>query len=111
MARSSPRERRKKSAAIQKSGKPISARRRRDAGSRRSARLLRQEPYPAGRRYAYRRPAGYGSCRNRRADRRLPASRRLLAEIGFPDFWIAADFFRRSRGDDLAIHLSLIHIS
>jgi acyl-CoA synthetase (AMP-forming)/AMP-acid ligase II len=59
MTETSPRpERRSRSDPIQGSRKPISARRRRDAGSRGSARLLRQEPYPAGRRYAYRRRRG-----------------------------------------------------
>src|SRR5258708_1395163 len=57
-ARSVPRERRKKGAAIRRSRKPASARRRRDAGSPGFTRLLRQEPYPAGGRYAYRRRRG-----------------------------------------------------
>ena len=53
--RFSPLERLRRSEAIPRLRRPISARRQRDAGGRGSACLLRQEPYSARRRYAYRR--------------------------------------------------------
>jgi len=74
MARSSHPGRPRRSAAIRKSGKPISVRRPPDAGGQGSARLLRQEPHPAGRGYAYRCRRG-GQPARRNGVGRSPPSR------------------------------------